>query len=142
MATRLSDHLPELTAFLHQLAADYQAGTLNNWRDFTSRCENFYTPQQMQKIEQIAPNWIWMAAISNNVTLIHVTSVFVALYTLPIYQQATLPQQAAMEWAVLFHDISKVPVKNGHDFVDGFKSAAVAGKALHHLGFPLKKQSN
>ena len=89
----------------------------------------------MNKIEAIAPGWIDMASHRDGITLIHVTSVFVALIQSDEYKNATEQQRHLMQWAVLFHDITKVPVQNGHDYVHGFKSAAVAGKALTKLDF-------
>ncbi|GAB5493386.1 MAG: hypothetical protein Phog2KO_36010 [Phototrophicaceae bacterium] len=138
MTSRFKDYIPEFEYFTKQLAIDYVNGHLTE-NSFRQRCDIFYTNSMMQKIDAVTTAWIVMASYQQGATLYHVTSVLVALYLLPEYQSATKHQQALMEWTVLFHDVAKVPVKNGHDYVHGFKSTAIAGKALTKLGFPLKQ---
>lgn len=138
MISSMRDYLPELEHFARQLASDY-AEQLLTWESFLQRCDEFYSDTMMQKIDSMATSWIEMASYRHRATLYHVTTVLVALYLLPEYQLATARQQRLMEWTVLFHDIAKVPVENGHDYIHGFKSAAVAGKALTQLGFALEE---
>ena len=136
MTPTLKDHLPELDRFTRQVASDHLEQGLT-WELFRQRCDSFYDDAMMRKIDSVATGWIEMASYRDGATLYHVSSVLVALYLLPEYQRATVHQQALMEWTVLFHDVAKVPVRNGHDYVHGFKSGAVAGKALAKLGFAL-----
>ena len=79
-----------------------------------------------------------MASYREGKTLIHVTCVFMALFRSEDYQALSARQKILVEWAVLFHDISKVPIHGGHDYVHGVKSAVVAGQALAKLNFPIK----
>jgi hypothetical protein len=129
--------LPELTQFTRQLARSYQRGEIQDWKNFIEQVRAFYTPAVMEKIERVSPGWIKMASYANQQTLIHMTSVFVALFLLPEYQHAGPEQQALMEWMELFHDIAKEAQPEIHDYIHGFRSAAVAGKALASIGFPL-----
>lgn len=137
MISSMKDYLPELDQFTRQLANDYSEQHLT-WELFRQGCDAFYRDEMMRKIDSVARGWIEMASYRNGATLYHVTSVLVALYLLPEYQSASARQQRLMEWMVLFHDIAKVPIENGHDYIHGFKSSAVAGKAIANVGFPLK----
>lgn len=134
---KVETHLPELVQFVRQLASDVQHGTLTGWEPFSERVRAFYTPPMMSKIEGVLPGWGHMASFADEQTLIHVTSVLVALHLFPEYQQATTRQQSLMTWMVLFHDIAKEAQPGKHDYVHAFRSAAVAGKALAHIGFPV-----
>lgn len=136
MTAKLVDYLPEFISFLRQLTRDVKSKKITSWTAFKTTVNPFYSDDMMQKIDSIAPGWIEMASYADRLTLIHVTAVFVALMLSQEYQSATEAQRNLMEWAVLFHDITKVPVKGGHDYVHAYKSAAVAGKALTKLGFP------
>ncbi len=132
----LSDKLPALTHFTHQLATDYQSGHLSGWDDFKSQTAAFYTPDMMAQIEQVVPGWLHMSTYANRQTLVHVTSVLVALYTLPEYHAASREQQIIMEWMVMFHDVAKQAFPGKHDYTHAFRSAAITGRALAPLGFP------
>ncbi len=134
---RVESLLPELIAFTAQLANQYERGSLNDQRAFSQQVRAFFTPERMAQVEQVVPGWGQMAAYENQTTLIHVTSVLTALYLLPEYQQAGAEQRALMAWMVLFHDVAKVARKGEHDAVHGFRSAAIAGKALGQVGFPV-----
>lgn len=134
---RIEAKLPGLAAFIAQLAQQRQDGALTDWQGFKQQVQNFYTPAMMQTIEQIVPGWGAMAHYADQQTLIHVTSVLTALRLLPEYQQATPDQQSLMLWMVLFHDVAKVAQRNKHDYVHGFRSAAVAGRGLARAGFPV-----
>lgn len=129
-------YLPELMQFGRQLAAAYEKGEIDSWKAFIEQVRAFYTPDVMEKIERIVPGWIKMASYANQQTLIHMTSVFVALFLLPEYQRADAEQRAIMEWMELFHDIAKEAQPGTHDYIHAFRSAAVAGKALPDVGFP------
>lgn len=137
MTPTLRAHLPDLMTFVDDCANKVTEATLTDWQTFASDCFAFYTPDRMNAIEAIAPGWQSMSSYRDGMTLIHVTSVLVALMRLPEYKAATNRLKALAEWIVLFHDIKKVPVKGGHDYVHGFKSAAVAGAALVNCGFGL-----
>lgn len=135
----MMDKLPELTAFVIRLVDDWRGGTLTNWPDFAQRVRDFYTPAMMGKLEMVVPGWGKMASFANQQTLIHVTSVMTTLLLLPEYQQATAEQRIIMEWIGLFHDIAKEARQNDHDYTHGFRGAAVTGKALAGLGFPVNE---
>jgi hypothetical protein len=79
-----------------------------------------------------------MASYADQQTLVHVTSVLVALYLLSDYQAASAEQKIIMEWMVMFHDVAKKAERNKHDYVHGFISAAIAGAALATIGFPTR----
>lgn len=132
----LADKLPALTHFTHQLADDYQSGHLHGWDQFKERTTAFYTPEVMAQIEQVVPGWSHMSTYVNGQTLVHVTSVLVALYLLPEYQSASPDQQRIMEWMVMFHDVAKQAYSGKHDYTHGFRSAAITGRALAPLDFP------
>jgi hypothetical protein len=132
----LETYLPELVQFTKGLAEDCREGRLNNWPLFAEKSKAFYDPTCMDKIEQVAPGWGQMSSYASQRTLIHVTSVLTALHLLPEYQQMSRDQRAIMEWVVLFHDIAKEVHPGKHDYIHGFRSAAIAGKSLAHLGFP------
>jgi hypothetical protein len=134
---RVEAYLPELMQFTRKLATTYQKGEINNWKAFIEKVMIFYTPEMMNKIERTVPGWIKMASYANHQTLIHMTSVFVALFLLPEYQQADAEQQALMEWMEMFHDVAKEARSGQHDYIHAFRSAAVAGKALAPIGFPV-----
>lgn len=129
--------LPQLTRFVHLLLEEIQQGQITDWPDFIEQVRAFYTPERMAQIEHVVPGWDEMASYANQQTLIHVTSVLVALYRLPEYQQATSDQRALMEWVVLFHDVAKIAQRGRHDYTHGFRSAAIAGRALRAIGFPV-----
>lgn len=133
---RMSEALPEWMAFLEGLAADVEAGRVSDWPSYAARARAFYTPEMMARIEPVVPGWERMATFANQQTLIHVTSVLTALLRLEEYQQADAQRRAVMEWIVLFHDIAKEARRGSHDYVHGFRSAAMAGRALAGLGFP------
>ncbi len=137
---QLEAKLPELMAFTRQLASSYQNITLTNWDDFKQRVNDFYTPKIMDKIDTLVPGWKHMASYLQGQTLIHVTSVLVALFLLPEYQTASSDHKIIMEWMVMFHDVAKRAERNKHDYTHAFRSAAITGAALAPIGFPTRTQ--
>jgi len=137
-APHLETLLPELVRFTKQLATDHQNGKLTDWDAFKQRVRVFYTSGMMDKIDKVVPGWIHMSSYLDQQTLIHVTSVLVALFLVPEYQSASPDQQRLMEWTVIFHDIAKKARKGLHDYTHGFRSAAVTGAALALIGFPTR----
>jgi hypothetical protein len=135
-APHVKDILPDLMPFVRYLAHDCRSKTITGWRAFITPVREFYTPEVMARIEPVVPGWSRMASFDNQQTLIHVTSVMVALMMLPEYQHASSDQQTLMEWMVLFHDVMKEARPDKHDYTHAFRSAAVAGKALADIGFP------
>ncbi len=138
----LESYLPEVVSFTQQLAKDCKSGVITGWEGFIWRVHSFYTPKMMDKIERLVPGWRVMASYADQQTLIHVTSVLSALYLLPEFQQATPEQQALMEWTVLFHDVAKIAQPGRHDYLHAFRSAAITGKALSGIGFPITPEYN
>ncbi len=135
MTPHLETYLPELVRFAKQLANERQNVTLTDWDTFQQKTRAFYTSGMMDKIDKVVPGWIHMSSYFDQQTLIHVTSVLVALFLVPEYQSATADQQHLMEWTVIFHDIAKKARKGLHDYTHGFRSAAVTGAALALIGF-------
>ena len=137
-APQLETYLPELLRFAKQLANDRQNTTLTDWDAFKQRVRSFYTSGMMDKIDAVVPGWIHMSSYLDQQTLIHVTSVLVALYLLPEYQVVSPDHKRLMEWTVIFHDVAKKARKGEHDYTHGFRSAAVTGAALALIGFPTR----
>ncbi len=137
-APHLEAILPELVRFTKQLANDCQTSVLTDWDAFKQNVRNFYSAGRMTQIEAVVPGWIHMSSYADQQTLIHVTSVLVALYLLPEYQLASADQKHNMEWTVMFHDVAKKARRGKHDFTHGFRSAAVTGPALSLIGFPTR----
>jgi len=129
--------LPELMQFVAHLCVQYQGGSIDGWQVFSQQVREFFNPTMMSKVERVVPGWVQMSSYAEQQTLIHVTSVLVALQLLPEYQQATSEQQSLMKWMVLFHDLGKVPRPGKHDYVHGFRSAAITGRGLAQTGFPV-----
>lgn len=127
--------VPEWMPFLQSLAVDYERGSLTAWPEFVQRVRAFYTPAMMGTIEAAVPGWKAMSAYADGTTLIHVTSVLVALLLCPEYRAASPAQQTLMQWIVLFHDIGKQIEHGKRDHTHGFRSAAYTGKALPQIGF-------
>lgn len=134
---RVKESLPELMQFTADLAMQRHTGAMTDWQAFNPQVRSFFTPAMMVKIEGVIPGWNHMASYADQQTLYHVTSVLTALYLLPEYHQATPEQQALLEWIVLFHDVAKIAQHDAHDYVHAFRSAAIAGKALASIGFPV-----
>jgi hypothetical protein len=133
----MKTRLPELFDFTQELSRDCQRGVLTSWRDFMDRVHRFYTPAMMDKIERVVPGWGRMAAYANQQTLIHVTSVLTTLFLLTEYDQLTAEQQTLMHWMTLFHDVAKEAQPDKHDYIHAFRSAAITGRALVAVGFPV-----
>lgn len=137
MIPQLKDFLPEVIQFTETLNYDYLAGSLDNWGELDRRVKEFYTPPMMRKVNAVITCWETMASYRDGVTLTHVSAVLMGLYRDADYQTMTDQQQAILEWAVMFHDVAKVLPDDAyrHDAIHAFRSAAVAGLALHKLGF-------
>src|SRR5258705_10639092 len=106
-APHLEAKLPELVAFAKQIANDYRNNTLSDQDSFSRQARGFYTPTMMDKVESVVPGWKQMASYLDQQTLIHVTSVLMALFLLPQYQTAPTDHKIIMEWMVMFHDVAK-----------------------------------
>ncbi len=137
-APHLETYLPELVRFTKQLANDRQNDKLLDWDTFKQNVRVFYTSGMMTKIDTVVPGWIHMSSYLDQQTLIHVTSVLIALFMLPEYQAASARHKCLMEWTVIFHDVAKKARKGEHDYTHGFRSAAVTGAALALVGFPAR----
>jgi len=135
MTAQFIEELPELHTFILELAADYNADKIDGWRAFIARVKAFYTPAMMDKIEGVAGGWGHMAAFANHQTLIHVTSVLMALPLCEEFQALDAEQQNLAWWIVLFHDIAKEAHPERLDHVHGFIGAAVTAEALCKLDF-------
>ncbi len=128
--------LPELFGLIDSLANQIDSGTLNSWGEFAPQVREFFTPEQMEKVEKFAPGWERMASYANGTTLIHVTSALVGLVQLPEYKSASRVEQQIMEWIILFHDVGKrIFPEGGRDAAHAFHSAILTALGLQSNGF-------
>ncbi len=132
----IEETLPDLWRFLGELDAGIDAGTYESTEALIARCRQFYTPEQMAEIETSIPGWGHMASFADGKTLWHVNVAMLALLRLDEYRSMTPDERKVIEWTVLLHDIAKEPV-DGRDYRHPFRSAAVAGRILPELGFPV-----
>jgi hypothetical protein len=132
---QVAHHLPDLLPFIHELARDYTQGALGNEQQIAAHVHAFFTPAMLDNTDAVIPGWRTMAEQRNGVTLVHVMCVLTALLLCPEYQQATPEQQTLAQWIVLFHDVAKDVRSGKRDHTHGFRSTAIAGRALLQLGF-------
>lgn len=133
---RVTDALPELISFSDFLAQQCSKGRITNWSLFSESVRAFFTPALMAKVDQVVPGWKKMGSYADQQTLIHVMGALMALILLPEFKQTDTDQKTLLIWMVLFHDIAKIAQPGTHDYLHGFRSAAITGKALAALGFP------
>jgi hypothetical protein len=132
---RIHTRLPEMMAFVSDLAQDYESGHIPSWQMMDEKVHAFFTPDMLDEVNAIAPGWREMSSYDHGVTLVHVMCAFTGLLTSPEYHQALRAQQELMKWIVLFHDLAK-EVRNGQrDFTHAFRSAAKTGAILPRVGF-------
>ena len=132
----IEDTLPDLWRFLGELDAGIDAGTTDSTEAVIARCRRFYTPERMAEIEASIPGWRHMASFADGKTLWHVNVAMLAILRLEEYRSMEPGERKVIEWTVLLHDIAKEPVE-GRDHRHPFRSAAVAGRILPQLGFPV-----
>lgn len=132
---RAERKLPQLFDFVRQLGSDYRNGRLQDEATAEDRIRAFYTVEIMARIDRVVQGWEKMASYHHGMTLIHVTNVLAALPYIPAFQQADADTQTLARWVVLFHDLQKEPVNGQRDWRHGFRSAALTGLSLRHVGF-------
>ena len=132
----LAETLPEVNRFLEELATAIHTGAVRTTLDLVVRCKRFYTVERMARIETVIPGWGHMASFDDGKTLWHVNLAMVALLGLEEYQSMTPDQQAVLQWVVFLHDVAKEPA-GGRDHRHTFRSAALAGRIMPQLGFPV-----
>ncbi len=130
--------LPELMPFIDSLVIAFKSGELNSWPAMAERVHGFFTPVMMDRMDHFLPGWHKMASYNQGVTLVHVTSVLASLLLCPEFQRASPGQQTLMKWIVLFHDLAKEIYSGKRHYTHGFRSAAITGKTLPVLGFPVQ----
>ncbi len=128
--------LPELWAFLEELGAGVETGSIGSNAELVERCRRFYTADRMAEIEAVVPGWRRMASYADGKTLWHVNVAMLALLRLDEYRSLSPDRRIVQEWVVLLHDLAKEPVE-GRDHRHAFRSAAQAGRVLPGLGFPV-----
>lgn len=131
----VEERLPELFDFVRTQARQIEASELQEGDTLCLRMNAFYTPDRMQTIEAVAPGWQAMAAYADRATLHHITQVLIALQRLPEFLQASAPEQALMEWIVLYHDLGKQVIDGQRDALHAFRSATMAARTLPRAGF-------
>ena len=131
----IESHLPQLMEFVSKLAQEYQAGKITSWDTMQKEVFAFFTPEMMEKVENIVPGWGKTVSYSNGLTLLHTTTALTALLLCPEFKSATPSQQSLMKWVVLLHDIGKEANPKRRDLTHSFRSAALTGEILPRLGF-------
>jgi hypothetical protein len=132
---QLREHLPDLFEFARRLAAEIEAGDLQDAGELAARMLDFYTAERMAAIEIAAPGWREMAGYANGATRKHITEAFIALQLLPEYRSASERLRPLMEWSVLYHDLGKQVIGGQRDSMHAFRSAAMAAQTLPRMGF-------
>jgi hypothetical protein len=132
----------KLNRFILSLEDDYNNGKIKSWDDLDLRVKLFFTPENMDIIEEKAHGWKKMASYSDGITLTHVSCVFMGMFMLPEYQDLSQEQQQIAKWIILFHDIDKIHIRGEKDSMHAFHSAVIAAKDLPALGFPITNKYN
>ena len=132
---QLREHLPDLFEFVRTMAAEIEAGELQDAGELAARIRDFYTADRMAAIEIAAPGWREMAGYADGATRKHITEAFIALQLLPEYRGAPERLQPLMEWSVLYHDLGKQVIGGQRDSMHAFRSAAMAARMLPGVGF-------
>jgi hypothetical protein len=132
--------LPELNQFILELVEDHRAGKINSWEQLEEKVNAFFTPEQMERIESVAPGWRKMASYSGGITLVHVMCVFLGVYMMPEYRALTPEHQQMEKWIVLLHDLDKIHIHGKRDSMHAFRSGVLAGQILPELGFPVTEK--
>jgi len=127
--------LPGLNKFILKLVHEYKGGKIRTWDDLDERVRTFFTPDQMDSVESVAPGWRKMSSYVDGMTLTHVICVFLGLFMLPEFQSMSQEQQQLSKWIVLFHDVEKEIKKGERDPKHGFRSAVITARRLPNLGF-------
>ena len=133
---QLREHLPDLFEFVRTLAAEIDAGELQNAGELAARIHAFYTADRMAVIEIAAPGWREMAGYADGATRKHITEALIALQLLPEYRDAPGHLRPLMEWIVLYHDLGKQVIGGQRDSMHAYRSAAMAARTLPAVGFP------
>lgn len=128
---------PDLNRFIQDLVKAYHAGRMRSWDDLEKSVKDFFTPEQMEQMEILAPGWRKMASYSDGITLTHVICVFLGMFMLDEFQALSAEEQQLVKWIVLFHDIDKFHIRGKKDTMHAFNSAVIAAKTLPSLGFPM-----
>ncbi|MCI0555347.1 MAG: hypothetical protein L0287_30745 [Anaerolineae bacterium] len=127
--------LPELNKFILELVEDYRAGKINSWEELEEKVNAFFTLEQMEQMESVAPGWQKMASYSGGITLVHVMCVFLGVYMMPEYQALTPEGLQMAKWIVLFHDVDKFHMSGKKDTLHAFRSGVLTANTLPVLGF-------
>ena len=131
-----------LNEFILQLVDEYNEGKIKSWDDLDGRVKTFFTSERMDEIEAKASGWKKMASYSDEITLTHVTCVFLGMFMLPEFQSLTQARQQIAKWIILFHDIDKFHFREKKDTMHAFHSAIIAAKRLPGIGFPVTDHYN
>jgi hypothetical protein len=131
----IESRFPDMMDFVITLSQDLQSGEINSWPAMQEKVKAFFSLDELDRVNALAPGWRRMASYADGITLVHVMSVFTALFQCPEFQQASRAQQESLKWIVFFHDLGKEIRPGQRDFTHAFQSAVGAGKTLPGLGF-------
>src|SRR4026208_1811059 len=92
--------LPEFNQFILELVEDHHAGKINSWEQLEEKVNAFFTPEQMDQMETVAPGWQKMTSYSGGITLVHVMCVFLGVFMMSEYRALTPEQQQMEKWIV------------------------------------------
>ena len=132
--------LPKFNQFIFELVEDYQAGKINSWEQLEEKVNAFFTPEQMDQMETVAPGWQKMTSYSGGITLVHVMCVFLGVFMMSEYRALTPEQQQMEKWIVLLHDLDKFHISGKKDSMHAFRSSVLAANILPELGFPVTEK--
>ena len=135
----LRSFLPALMHFVQGLAWDYQCGTLPA-EDLHRQIAEFFSTEVMEQIEKTIPGWTEMAGYAKGQTLVHTMCMLLAMLASPEYAQATDDEKRLLEWVAVLHDLGKQATEKQRDHAHAFRSAALAGRILPSVGFPMSER--
>jgi hypothetical protein len=131
--------LPTVFQFARTLAWEYQCGRLPA-EDLYRSIAEFFTPEEMDKIEKIVPGWKEMASYARGQTLVHTVCMLLAMLASPEYEQAKEDDKRLLEWVALLHDLGKRATELVRDHAHAFRSAALAARILPEVGFSISER--
>ena len=131
--------LPELMHFAQELAWGYQCGTLPA-EQLHRQIVEFFSTEMLELVEKTIPGWMEMASFARGQTLVHTACMLLAMLASPEYARAKDEEKRLLEWVALLHDLGKRATEWQRDHAHAFRSAALAGRILPRVGFPVTQE--